>query len=87
VERWKVRHHRHPERLRAVSGGRVQDKAALDQAGGDFAPLIRGHAVFQTGIAPVPPEETIKLFAFMGRRKSSAGAASREVGDVLRLVP
>lgn len=42
-------------------------KAVVDQKpGGDYAPLIREVIrFFQTGVAPVPPEETIELFAFM----------------------
>jgi hypothetical protein len=39
---------------------------AEQQGSGDYAPLVREiMKFFQTGIAPVPPEETIELFAFM----------------------
>jgi predicted dehydrogenase len=42
-------------------------KAVVDQKpGGDYAPLLREvMKFFQTGVAPVSPEETIELFAFM----------------------
>jgi predicted dehydrogenase len=42
-------------------------KAVVDQKpGGDYAPLIREVMnFFQSGVAPVPPEETIAIFAFM----------------------
>jgi predicted dehydrogenase len=42
-------------------------KAVLDQKpGGDYGPLIREvMKFFQTGVPPIPPEETIELFAFM----------------------
>jgi hypothetical protein len=42
-------------------------KAVAEQQGsGDYAPLIREVIrFFQTGVAPVSPEETLELFAFM----------------------
>jgi len=42
-------------------------RAVVDQKpGGDYAPLIREvMRFFQTGVVPVPPEETLELFAFM----------------------
>ncbi len=42
-------------------------RAVVDQRpGGDYAPLIREVIrFFQTGVAPVSPEETVELFAFM----------------------
>jgi hypothetical protein len=42
-------------------------RAVVDQkSGGDYAPLLREvMKFFQTGVAPVSPEETIELFAFM----------------------
>lgn len=42
-------------------------KAVVDQRpGGDYAPLLREVIrFFQTGVAPVSPEETVELFAFM----------------------
>lgn len=42
-------------------------RAVVDQKpGGDYAPLLREvMKFFQTGVAPVSPEETIELFAFM----------------------
>jgi predicted dehydrogenase len=39
---------------------------AEQKTGGDYAPLVREIIkFFQTGVAPVSPEETIELFAFM----------------------
>lgn len=42
-------------------------KAVVEQKGsGDYVPLVREIVkFFQTGVAPIPPEETIELFAFM----------------------
>ena len=42
-------------------------KAVVDQtAGGDYVPLVREiMKFFQTGVAPVPPEETLELYTFM----------------------
>lgn len=42
-------------------------KAVVEQkAGGDYTPLVREiMKFFQTGVAPVSPEETIAIFAFM----------------------
>jgi len=42
-------------------------KAVAEQKGsGNYAPLVREIVkFFQTGVAPVLPEETIELFAFM----------------------
>ena len=63
-------------------------KAVLDQKpGGDYAPLIREvMKFFQTGIAPVSPEETIELFAFMEAADESKRQGGRPVSiaDVLK---
>lgn len=58
-------------------------KAVLDQKpGGDYTPLVREVIkFFQTGIAPVPPEETIKLFAFM----EAADQSKRRGGQPVKL--
>ena len=58
-------------------------KAGLDQKpGGDYTPLVREVIkFFQTGIAPVPPEETIKLFAFM----EAADESKRRGGQPVKL--
>jgi len=58
-------------------------KAVLDQKpGGDYTPLVREVIkFFQTGIAPVPPEETIKLFAFM----EAADESKRRGGQPVKL--
>ena len=63
-------------------------KAVLDQKpGGDYAPLIREvMKFFQTGIAPVSPEETIELFAFMEAADESKrqGGKPVSIADVLQ---
>lgn len=63
-------------------------KTVLDQKpGGDYAPLVREvMRFFQTGIAPVPPEETIKLFAFMAAADESKrrGGQPVKLSDVLQ---
>jgi len=52
---------------------------------GDYAPLVREIIkFFQTGVAPVPPEETIEIFAFMeaadeSKRRGGAPVSIREV--------
>lgn len=58
-------------------------KAVLDQKpGGDYAPLLREvMKFFQTGIAPVPAEETIALFAFM----EAADESKRRGGQPVKL--
>lgn len=58
-------------------------KAVLDQKpGGDYAPLLREvMKFFQTGIAPVSPEETIELFAFM----EAADVSKRRGGVPVKL--
>jgi len=55
--------------------------------GGDYAPLVREvMKFFQTGVAPVPAEETIELFAFMEAADESKRQGGRpvRVADVLR---
>jgi predicted dehydrogenase len=63
-------------------------KRVLDQKeGGDYAPLIREvMKFFQTGVAPVPAEETLELFAFMEAADESKrqGGAPVRLADVLR---
>lgn len=63
-------------------------KAVLDQKpGGDYAPLVREvMKFFQTGIAPVSPEETIELFAFMEAADESKRQGGRPVtiADVMK---
>ncbi len=61
-------------------------KAVLDQKGsGDYAPLVAEIVkFFQTGVAPVPLEETIELFAFMeaadeSKRRAGAPVTIAEV--------
>ena len=63
-------------------------KAVVDQKpGGDYAPLVREvMKFFQTGVAPVPAEETIELFGFMEAADESKREGGRpvRVADVLR---
>ncbi|MBM3878755.1 MAG: Gfo/Idh/MocA family oxidoreductase [Verrucomicrobia bacterium] len=63
-------------------------KAVLDQKpGGGYAPLIREvMKFFQSGVAPVSPEETIELFAFMEAADESKRQGGRPVriADVLK---
>jgi predicted dehydrogenase len=58
-------------------------KAIAEQKGsGDYAPLVREiMKFFQTGVAPVSPEETIELFAFM----EAADESKRQGGVPVRL--
>jgi len=56
-------------------------KAVAEQQGdGDYAPLVRQIMKFyQTGIAPIPPEETIEMFAFMEAADESKRQGGRPV--------
>ena len=63
-------------------------KAVVDQkSGGDYTPLVREiMKFFQTGIAPVSPEETIEIFAFMEAADESKrqGGKSVKIRDVIK---
>lgn len=55
--------------------------------GDDYAPLVRAIVkFFQTGVAPVRPEETLELYAFMEAADESKrqGGAPVKISDVLR---
>ena len=58
-------------------------KTVAEQKGsGDYAPLVREvMKFFQTGIAPVSPEETLELFAFM----EAADESKRQGGKPVKL--
>lgn len=58
-------------------------KAVAEQKGsGDYAPLVREiMKFFQTGVAPVSPEETLEIFAFM----EAADESKRQGGAVVKL--
>ena len=58
-------------------------KAVVEQKGsGNYAPLIREVIkFFQTGVAPVSPEETIELFAFM----EAADESKRQGGKPVKI--
>ncbi|WP_040549521.1 Gfo/Idh/MocA family protein [Pedosphaera parvula] len=63
-------------------------KAVVEQAKGtdDYAPLVRQIMnFFQTGIAPVPNEETIAIYAFMEAADESKrqGGKSVKIADVI----
>jgi len=62
-------------------------KAVAEQeASGDYAPLlVEIVKFFQSGVAPVSPEETINLFAFMEAADESKrqGGAPVKIGDVI----
>jgi hypothetical protein len=63
-------------------------KTVAEQKGsGDYAPLVREIVrFFETGVAPVSPEETIELFAFMEAADESKRQQGRpvKVADVLK---
>lgn len=63
-------------------------KAVAEQkTGGDYAPLVREIIkFFQTGVAPVSPDETIELFAFMEAADESKrqGGVPVQIKDVLK---
>ena len=63
-------------------------KAVVDQKpGGDYTPFLREVMKFlQTGIAPVPPEETIEIFAFMEAADESKrqGGCPVKIADVMK---
>jgi hypothetical protein len=61
----------------------IGTKAVAEQKGsGNYAPLIREVIkFFQTGVSPVPPEETLELFAFM----EAADESKRQGGKAVRL--
>lgn len=70
-------------------GGYAQgDKGKMDVGAFDgYAPLVREIVkFFETGVAPVPPGETIEIFAFMTAADESkkANGASVAIKDVLR---
>lgn len=62
---------------------RFGSKAVAEQeGGGDYAPmLVAVMEFFRTGVAPVTPEETIELFAFM----EAADESKRQGGAVVRI--
>jgi hypothetical protein len=63
-------------------------KAVLDQKpGGDYTPMLREIIrFFQTGVSPVPLEETIEIMAFMEAADESKrrGGCAVRVAEVLR---
>ena len=63
-------------------------KAVAEQKGsGDYAPLLREIVkFFKTGLAPVSPEETIEIFAFMEAADESkrAGGKAIKIKDMMK---
>jgi hypothetical protein len=63
-------------------------KKVLDeQLDGSYAPLLREVVkFFQTGVAPVPPEETLEIYAFMEAADESKRQGGRpvKISDVIR---
>lgn len=63
-------------------------KSVAEQKGsGDYAPLVREiMKFFQTGIAPVSPEETLEIFAFMVAADESKrqGGKPVKISDVMK---
>jgi hypothetical protein len=63
-------------------------KAVAEQKGsGDYAPLVREiMKFFQTGVAPVSPEETLEIYTFMEAADESKrqGGVPVSIADVLR---
>jgi predicted dehydrogenase len=63
-------------------------KAVLDQKpGGDYTPFLQEvMKFFQTGVAPVSPEETIEIFAFMEAADESKrqGGCPVKISDVMK---
>jgi predicted dehydrogenase len=72
-----------PYRVTAYGSKGVADQ----KPGGDYSGLLREVVkFFQTGVAPVTPEETIELFAFMEAADESKrqGGAPVKLADVLK---
>lgn len=76
--------------LRGIRNARADHKVivfgtkaiAQQEGSGDYAPLVREIVkFFQTGVAPVRPEETIEMFAFM----EAADESKRQDGKPVRL--
>jgi hypothetical protein len=64
-------------------------KKTIEQASGrdDYSPLVREiMKFFRTGISPVPPEDTLAIYAFMEAADESKrqGGLPVKIEDVLR---
>jgi len=59
-------------------------KAVVEQEdSGDYAPLVaKAIEFFQTGVVPIPPEETINMFAFM----EAADESKRQGGAPVKII-
>jgi hypothetical protein len=62
-------------------------KVLTEQLAGNYTPFLREVVkFFQTGVAPVPPEETIEIYAFMEAADESKrhGGCPVRIADVLK---
>lgn len=71
-----IRHAAAPYRVTVFGTKKVLD----EQLAGDYTPFLRQVVkFFQTGIAPVPPEETMEIYAFMEAADESRREGGRPV--------
>lgn len=72
-----------PYRVTVFGSKKVID----EQLAGDYTPFLREVVkFFQTGVAPVPPEETLEIYAFMEAADESknAGGCPVKIADVMK---
>jgi predicted dehydrogenase len=75
-----------PYRVTVFGSKKVLD----EQLAGDYTPFLREVVkFFQTGIAPVPAEETIEIYAFMEAADESkrGGGCPVKISDVMKKTP
>lgn len=72
--------HRWPAEYKII---KIGDEAVVEQQeGGDYTPLLREIvAFFRSGVAPVTPEETLEIYAFM----EAADESKRRGGATIKL--
>jgi len=78
-----IRHGAAPYRVTIFGSKKVLD----EQLAGDYTPFLREVVkFFQTGVAPVPAQETIEIYAFMEAADESrrAGGCPVKISDVLK---
>jgi len=77
-----IRNGADPYRVEVFGSKKVLD----EQLAGDYTPFLREVVkFFQTGVAPVPPEETIEIYAFMEAADESKrqGGCPVKISDVM----
>lgn len=77
-----IRNAAHPYRV-TVYGTK---KVLAEELAGDYTPFLREVVkFFQTGVAPVPPDETLEIYAFMEAADESkrAGGCPVKIADVM----